>query len=49
MNKMNINMAVNNTIRILGFIGLAIFFDKWWLSLFSAFFLLSFDKEKNDR
>lgn len=34
-------MMANNTIRIMGFIFLAVVFNKWWLSLLSILFLVS--------
>lgn len=44
------NWMFHNTIRILGFIALAIYFDKWWLVFFALLFLIIDKKEeiKND-
>ena len=39
--KRMIAFMINNTIRILGFIALAMFFGKWWISLFGALFLMT--------
>lgn len=43
--KMSISVTVNNTVRIMGFIILAIVFKRWWL-VFLAVFFLSYAKEK---
>ena len=45
-NEIIIYICVMNTIRILGFIMLAIVFQKWWISLFSTLFLIIKDNEK---
>lgn len=34
-----IALLISNTVRVLAFIGLAMFFGKWWIALFSALFL----------
>ena len=39
--KIEIAWATNNTIRLLGFIALAIAFDKWWIVIFSEIFMLT--------
>ncbi len=38
--KQQIAIMTNNTIRIGLFIALAAVFDKWWIALFAAFFLI---------
>lgn len=35
----NKDLLFSNTCRIALFVILAIYFNKWWISLFSAFFL----------
>lgn len=37
--KLNIALLINNTVRIVGFIALAIFFKKWWICLVAGLFL----------
>ena len=37
--KLSIAVLFSNTVRILGFIALAIIFGKWWIVLFSPIFL----------
>lgn len=37
--KQQRDLLISNTIRILGFILLAIVFEHWWISLFSILFL----------
>ena len=41
-------LMVNNTIRILIFGLLAIFFNKWWIVLFSALFLV-YEKDESEK
>ena len=38
--KQNIAIMINNTIRIIAFVILAIVFNHWWVSLLSLFFLI---------
>ena len=45
--KQNIALLISNTIRVLAFIGLAIYFDKWWIVLLSGLFL-SYEKDEKD-
>ena len=42
-------MLISNTIRVLGFIVLAMFFGKWWIVLFSALFLTYIDDDKEKK
>ena len=44
----NIAILISNTIRVLAFIGLAIFFGNWWIALFSALFLTYTKEDKSD-
>ena len=37
--KLSIALLINNTVRIIGFIALAIFFKKWWICLLAVLFL----------
>lgn len=46
--QQQIVLVTNNTIRILAFVALAMVFNKWWISLFSALFLVSYDKKGDD-
>lgn len=39
--KQNIAIMINNTIRIIAFVILAIVFNHWWISLLSILFLIS--------
>lgn len=41
-----IALLISNTIRVLAFIGLAMFFGKWWIALLSALFL-TYTKEED--
>lgn len=34
-----IALLISNTIRVLAFIGLSMFFGKWWIALLSGLFL----------
>lgn len=42
-------MLISNTVRVLGFIVLAMFFGKWWIVLFSALFLTYIDDDKEKK
>ena len=46
--KLYIALLITNTICVLAFIGLAIYFDKWWIALFSALFLSSAKKSEGE-
>lgn len=37
--KQQRDILISNTVRVLGFILLAIAFNHWWMALFSALFL----------
>lgn len=41
-------MLISNTIRVIGFIILAISFNHWWISLLSILFLTYLKDEKSD-
>lgn len=41
--KLYLIVAIKNTLIVIGFIILAIVFQKWWISLFSALFWTSVD------
>jgi len=43
--KMNAILLLSNTVRIIAFVVLAIVFRHWWIVLFSALFLSSWDDE----
>lgn len=43
--KMNAILLLSNTIRIIAFVVLAIVFKHWWIVLFSALFLSSWNDE----
>ena len=44
--KICIAVTISNTIRVLGFIALAMFFNAWWMALLSVLFLTSYpDKD----
>lgn len=45
----NIVLFIGNTIRIIAFVILAIYFEKWWIVLFSGLFLAYFKDEKGDK
>lgn len=49
MSNPSIWLMICNTIRIACFVGLAMFFDKWWIALFSALFLVSLDNKQVDK
>ena len=44
-----ISVLVTDIIIFLGFVGLAIFFHKWWIVFFSALFLVTFNNKNNKR
>lgn len=35
--KIYIAVIIGNVIKVLAFVGLAIFFNKWWIALFGLF------------
>lgn len=42
--KQQRNVLISNTVRIMGFVLLAIVFEHWWIVLFSALFLTFIEK-----
>lgn len=44
-------LAINNSVAIISFALLSLFFEKWWIVLFALFFMLSITKgeNKNDK
>lgn len=46
--KLQRNMLIANTVKILGFILLAIVFNHWWIALFSILFWTYTKNEKSD-
>lgn len=45
----NIILLISNTIRVIAFVILAIYFEKWWIALFALLFLSYFEDEKEDK
>ena len=45
----NIILLISNTIRVIAFVILAIYFEKWWIALFAGLFLAYFKDEKEDK
>lgn len=43
------DVLISNTIRVLGFILLAIAFNRWWIVFFSALFMTYIDDEEIER
>lgn len=46
--KQQIMLAIENTIVLLTFAGLAVYFNKWWIVSLSAFFF-TYTKNKEDK
>ena len=46
--KQQRDILISNTVRVLGFILLAIVFNHWWISLLSILFLTYLKDEKSD-